>query len=55
MSDEQNRPTNRSNQKIIKKYAKGKKKKKPERSEIFNLDFTLENPELKKKKKESLE
>ena len=54
MSDEQNRPTNRSNQKIIKKYAKGKKKKN-QKGVIFTLDFTLENPELKKKKKESLE
>jgi len=27
-----------------------RKKKKTERSEIFTLDFTLENPELKKKK-----
>lgn len=49
MSDEQNRATNRSNQKIIKKYAK--EKKKTERSEIFTLDFTVENPELKEKRK----
>ena len=41
--------------KLSRNMLREKKKKKPERSEIFNLDFTLENPELKKKKKESLE
>ena len=49
MSDEQNRPTNRSNQKLPGNMLR-KKQNKTERSEIFTLDFTLENPELKKKK-----
>lgn len=47
MSDEQNRQ--RTGQ--IRKLSRNMLKKKTERSEIFTLDFTVENPELKKKKK----